>query len=321
MRLFGGHVGRRPQDLAVKRAGDVRGITHELQGLRQSVRVDIRPSDEFGKAPINHDGLAKFANHDVAWFEVPVYHAPTVRESDGLAKIQIIWKKRESLRQISSLTNRLPHRPAAHALHCIVDGAVLAVANFVDGHDTGVFQLASNAGLLNKAIKICLTVVSCGIIRFRLIRILIKEFLQDHLALQMLIEGEQNAPHPALGMNPDFSVAARLLFYPGNSVGSVDSPRTRRDAPVGSKKDRVRKKPLDFRDTAEFRERGGSIALVRSNGLRNKILDQIAIPPRHRAVGNKPLWKGTNRVRGPRGGRFNQLRRRNLAQLNSKNPE
>ena len=105
----------------------------------------------FGEAPIDDDGFAEFSDHDVGGFDISVYAVAAVRVGDGLAQIDEVGEEFEAFCERARILDRLGEALAEDEFHGVVGRAVFAQAEFVDGGDAGVFELAGDFGFLEEA--------------------------------------------------------------------------------------------------------------------------------------------------------------------------
>ena len=101
--LLGAHVGGGPDDRAgLGVAGAAPGGGAERLLGRHPRRPALLAADRLGQAPVDDQGLAEGAEHDVARLEVPVEDAPAVRVGDGVADVD------EPLEQPAEVQGPLP---------------------------------------------------------------------------------------------------------------------------------------------------------------------------------------------------------------------
>ena len=151
------------QGIHIRAYVDVAGQAHGLLGAGPGQAADELPGDgheargvvfvfgdighgDFGQAEIDHDGLTRGIDADVAGLEVSVDHALEVRGVDGVADFG-----EEAQRFIDGWTSlvaqHLVERAPGDVVHHVVETAVGRDAAVVDAHDVGVAQLPEHLHL------------------------------------------------------------------------------------------------------------------------------------------------------------------------------
>ncbi len=161
-----------------------------------------------GHAPVHDLHFAKAPNHDVGRLEVAVNDAARVRKGDAFAQLQehLEQTRQRPLPQHVLVTGAqlgkdLVEAPALHQLHGEVQVALAVDADFVDGHNVGVFKLARNLGFFQEALNEvapayqflakhlqCHTAPEIGILNFEhLAHAAARNFTDHHVALAPLL--------------------------------------------------------------------------------------------------------------------------------------
>ncbi len=213
--LLGAHVRRRAERVA----GDGRvGRAHQLGFASHLFRAHVLLPVRFGESPVEDDGLAELADHDVLGLEVAMHHAAAVRVGDGVADVGEMREELEARGESAGLGELLLERDAADQLLRVVGDAVGMRAQLVDRDDVWMLELAGDAGLADEArgggLRLAARrragpAVGVG-----------QQLLQRDLAAQVLVEGEQHARLAAAAVLAAHVVAAGRLGGDGAFVGS-----------------------------------------------------------------------------------------------------
>ena len=158
--LLGAHVHRRAEQGAVvgrgeaaARVGGACARVARVVGDGGFVAAQVLGVLGLGQAPVEYDGLAELADHDVLGLDVAVDDAAAVRVRDGVAEVGVVADELHARAQAVAFDGlqRGGEVAAAHDLHRVVEGAVGAGAELVHGHDVGVLELAGEARLAQEA--------------------------------------------------------------------------------------------------------------------------------------------------------------------------
>ena len=214
--LLGAHVGRGPQDPAGARQ------PRRLSGREIHdccvVGGDLcRMSLDLGQPPIQYEGLSEIAEHDVVRLQVAVQDAASVRIVDRVAHVDEMPQQLAQLQNALAATirgmagtiapmvapgvvllvevgDRLLERLAADEPHHVVRPSVRVLAQRMDRHHPGVLQRARDLGLGNEARA-----------AFRVAGTMDQQFLERHLAVQVLIDRDRHLPQPPLGVRTHYA--------------------------------------------------------------------------------------------------------------------
>jgi hypothetical protein len=148
--LLRAHVGGRAHDRAVDGptelgAADPVDLPFDVSTRQVFLPVGLR------EAPVEDDGLAELAEHDVVRLQIAVDHAPTVRVGDALAGGEEGVEVAQALGEIPGAAEGRPEGPPPDLAHHVVEGAVRALAELVDRHDGRVLELSGDPGLAEEA--------------------------------------------------------------------------------------------------------------------------------------------------------------------------
>ena len=136
-RLLGGHVRRRADDLAGDRRARARSRRRDVFARVRLGQIALAIARE---APVDHDGLAERADHDVRGLEIAVDHALAVRVTDGVGDRDHVWQEREPLAQRGALGDLLLEGRSLDELHHVVRIAVRPASRLVHGDDARVLE-------------------------------------------------------------------------------------------------------------------------------------------------------------------------------------
>ena len=198
-RLLWRHVSGRSQD--VPRPGHslvVRGVLPIHGRVRvafRNFRIGGLPIPDrlrslrkvLGQSPVHDLDLAEGADHDVERFQVAVDHSLAVGVGDRLAHLL------ENLQELGLvLCGRRPfpqplrQRFALNQLHGEERASIRERADFVDGNNAGMLQLAGDAGLLVKT--------ACAV---RVVRRITQHDFHGQVPLQRTVNGPEDRAHAA----------------------------------------------------------------------------------------------------------------------------
>jgi hypothetical protein len=209
--LFGRHVGGGAEHLA----GDRQAFLVGRWGFRQPCllhRVRGRGRDSLGQPPVNHQGLAVVAEHDVVGLEVAVDDPLAVGVGHRLAGGD------EALKQFAEGDRRgllvvggdgPGQGPALDVAHGVVRQAVAVGLQRVDRHDAGVLELAGDGRLGQEAAA------------NRRAEAVGADFLEGDGAAELLVASQADPAEAALGQGgEDGEAAARAAGHrPGAGRG------------------------------------------------------------------------------------------------------
>ncbi|MFO0952505.1 MAG: hypothetical protein U0835_15435 [Isosphaeraceae bacterium] len=154
--------------------------------------------------------------------------------------------------------------------HRIVGPAVGVRPQTVDGHDPRVLEPTGHLGLDEKPLA------AHGVVRM-----MVEDLLQRHLAMQLLIDGDVNGAQSAAGMGPHDAEPRTV------TRGGVELEGRRTVGGLGRHCTRMRERRLELRpvDDGEARE-GGGVDLERRQAL-------LGVAPMSR---NVPVDQGQQQV-------------------------
>ena len=160
-------------------------------------------ADDLGQSPVDHQGLAVGAQHDIGRLQVAMDHAPAVGVGDRVADVdepaQELAEGQGALGRIaaecaSARWNRsmasLRLSPADEP-HGVERPALVVRAQAVDRHDAGMLQPAGDLGLEQEA-------GAAG----RVVGVLGLDLLERDLAVQLRIHRDEYHADPAPGVVP-----------------------------------------------------------------------------------------------------------------------
>jgi hypothetical protein len=112
-----------------------------------------RRLQHLGESPIHDLHLAKRPDHDVLRLEVAVDHVASVGVGQRLAHLlEDAQETRLIVHRLGPFEQQVVKRAALDQLHGEEGPAVGQAAEFVDGHDPGVLQLAADLGLFDETV-------------------------------------------------------------------------------------------------------------------------------------------------------------------------
>src|SRR5262249_12878772 len=162
------------------------------------------PLDRLSKSPIDDEGLAVLAEHDVGRLEIAVEHAAAVCIGDDVADPhEVIEQLAELERAIVErpggveLADSLLERLAADQPHCVDRSPVLGFSQRVEGHDAGVLEPAGDLGLEQEA---GLALRVAGLRRL--------DQLEGDLAVEPAVAGHEYFAQAAASQRPEDLVVA-----------------------------------------------------------------------------------------------------------------
>ena len=161
--LLWGDVGRGADDEAVEGLEAAEGIWWGVGngGIEMGWRGGwggVTCGDIFGEAPVHDEDLAEGADHDIFGFEVTMDHAFGVGVSDGIA--DLLEDGEEGSEGIffegfwvgmAEEVNDFVKGGAFDELHAVEHFALGVGAEFINGDDIGVFELAGELGFFDEA--------------------------------------------------------------------------------------------------------------------------------------------------------------------------
>jgi len=208
--LLRAHVGGRPEASAqlgpahvATRLGNQRAVVQRRRG-----RCGLRPAQTLGQAPVDHQGLAVLAEHDVARLQVAVEDAPAVGVVDRVTDVeeppQQLQQRQGPLTGIAAfplgsvklLDGRL-EVVAADEPHRVKRAAVVIGPQAVDRHDAGVLEPAGDLGLDDEPSALVLV---CSMIEL--------DTLEGDDPMQLLVAGDVDLAESAAVVEADNAEAA-----------------------------------------------------------------------------------------------------------------
>ena len=211
--LFGAHVARGSDDRPGRRRRRIRHRRRRTIPLMLTLPLALVRArwgrvalHDAGEAPVDHQGFAEVAKHDVAGLQVAMEDAPTVSVSHGFAGVD---QPTEQPTERQGPIRRHRGRPmkvgngsleafAANEPHGIVGATVGTGPEAVHRHNPRVFQAAGDLGLDEEASPV-----------LRAVGMPLLNELQRDLAVQLVVEGEEHLAESSsawsrIGRNRDF---------------------------------------------------------------------------------------------------------------------
>ena len=161
------------------------------------------PIQRQGQAPVDDQGLAEGAEHDVAGLEVAVQHATRVGVGQSIADVE---EPAQQLAELERLLDRvgvgaggvveavdgLGQGVAPDEPHGVERAAGRVVAQAVDRDDPGVLELAGDLGLEDEPGPTA-AVVGVAVL----------DLLEGDLAVKFVVQRHRDDAEPAAGVRPD----------------------------------------------------------------------------------------------------------------------
>lgn len=322
--LFGRHVHGRAQDFA--RGGlptvEIGRQVHGLDGALEAVGVDVLLVHHLGESPVDDHRFAEIADHHVVGLDVAVNDAAVVGIGDGVAQALVVGEVGETLVQAARFAQELAQGLPAHQLHRVVQMTVAPASQFIDRHDGWVLELPRDARLLEKPMDDGHQLAHRRGVGTRARGRLRQELLERDVAAEVLVVGQEDAAHPAAAEFPDVGVAPGSLLE-GRHLVDFPSPARRRrpHLAVRSPFQGAAEARPDLGVAAETFQGLGGIAPIGLDGGGHQRLNQAAVLFGQGAPGQEMFVQGLTGVRCLSACRLDQLSRRDLVQLNGKNPE
>ena len=238
-RLLRAHVLRRAERRPRQRvrvAAGGRGAGHRLGGAGR-----IRRGGRLGQAPVDDQGLAEGAEHDVRGLEVAVDHPPAVGVGDRVADVdeppeELAERERPlaggapAVLRVVALDGLLEAVPLDEP-HGVVGAAVAVAAQLVDRDDARMLQAAGDLGLADEPGP------AVGAVGLRGL-----DLLEGDLAAELLVVRHEHLAETAPGVRPQDAVprpeggrgaACRAASGPGLASWRVIPGRRGSVDPVG----------------------------------------------------------------------------------------
>ena len=142
------------------------------------------------------------AHDDVRGFDVPMQHPAPVGIVDRVADVEeppqqlaqldratagVILERRVAVKLLDGLLERI----AANEPHGVIGPAVAVGTQPVHRHDAGMLEPPGDLGLEQK------TLPADGVVR-----VVVEDLLERHLAVQLAVECDEDRPQPAPGVRP-----------------------------------------------------------------------------------------------------------------------
>ena len=168
---------------------------------RRGTRSNFPPAHDFGQPPVHDERLAVLADHDVARFQIPVQHSPTVcvfhriadvdEAAEKLANLQLPRARVLSIRIVSTvkLFDGLSQAVPFDEPHCVKRSPVRTLTKGIHRHDSRMLKTARNLGLKHKPFTGC-----------RIVTVLNQDLFQRHFPVQLQVQGDRDLPQASFGM-------------------------------------------------------------------------------------------------------------------------
>ena len=207
--LFGSHIGWCADE-------EARGVGRRFRLLDFAGRISHRVGgrqDPLCDAPVQHEGLAILAEHDVVRLDIAMDDAAAVGEGDGLAEVDENGQQAQLLdflrrlrggRRVVVILDRILERAATDEFHDVKGPALGIGPQLMEGHDTGVFEPARNLCFEQELILVSFPSLAHA--------------FEGHLAANVLVFGQPDLSHAAAGVIALEKIAARLGRFGNGKV-------------------------------------------------------------------------------------------------------